>query len=131
MRRAILIGLAAALTLSLGVGTAQAAKAKKLSTQIEIEGLAPNAEFTFIGDVHSRKNKCERNRTVTLFYSAGGGKFEDVGTDITDHTGDWEISPNLVGENRFYATVDKKKIGQGDKKVVCKAAQSPEFQLEA
>jgi hypothetical protein len=130
IQRKSVMALVMALTLGLAVGTSQAAKTKKLVSNIEIEGLAPNTAFTFIGDVHSRKNKCERNRTVTLYYNVGG-EFEDVGTTTTDRTGDWEISPNLVGDTAFYAAVEKRKIGAGDRKLVCKAADSPQFFLEA
>jgi hypothetical protein len=130
MRRALILVPVALLTVAVAAAPSQAAKAKKLASKVEIEALEPNADFNFIGDVHSRKNKCERNRTVILYYSVGGD-FENVGTTTTDRTGDWELSPNLFGDDAFYAAVEKRKIGVGDKKLVCKAADSPQFFPEA
>jgi hypothetical protein len=126
-RGRILIIVAIALVLGIALGTAHAAKPKKVKSQVEIEWYEGSLDF--FGDVHSKKNKCEKNRTVILYYQVGG-EFENVGTDTTDHTGDWSISPNLIGDgDPFYASVEKMKRGKGDKKIVCKADDSPEFVL--
>jgi hypothetical protein len=73
-----------------------------------------------------RKPKCERkpHRDPLL-------RGQSVGTDTTDRTGDWEIVPALVGaDDQFHAIVDREKVGRGDKKLVCKGADSPELIVE-
>jgi hypothetical protein len=133
MRITALTCLTAALALGLAVGGAHAAKAKKVQTKIEIEGSEfrePPPTQVYFGDVHAKKNKCERNRHVTVYYDTEDGPGEDfqpIGEDDTDHTGDFEVGVGLIGDDAYYATVDKKRIGQGDKKVVCKGAQSALF----
>jgi hypothetical protein len=127
MKRAGILGLAIVLTLGLAVSASQAAKAKKVASEVEVDGYypPPDYEFAFVGDVFARQNKCERNRTVTLYYDESG-KAENVGVDVTDRTGDWTIAPNLIGsDDPFYAVVDRKVVRKGDKKIVCKADTSP------
>jgi hypothetical protein len=135
MRRVALIGLATALIFGLGIGVTQAAKAKKLATKIEIEGFEfPGGPvLRFFGDVHSPKNKCERNREVTLRNTGPPkGSSEEVGTVTTDHTGDWEVDVGFedLTAGPYIANVARKKIKKGDKKIVCKAATSEPFELE-
>jgi hypothetical protein len=127
MRRTLIPILVAVIAFGLGAGTAQAAKAKKVSSQIEIEWYGGSSEGpSLFGDVHSKKNKCERNRKVTL--EAGGNL---VGTGSTDRTGDWSIRADLDFDEPFVASVEKRKIGSGDRKLVCKAAESPPIIFEA
>jgi hypothetical protein len=123
MRKATLILLATALVLGLAIGSAQAAK--KISTKVEVEWYDFDDGYFFFGDVHSKKNKCERNRHVTL--EVGG---DTLGTDKTDGTGDWVIPADLDTNAPFVATVKKRAIGNGEKKVVCKAAESEPLVVE-
>jgi hypothetical protein len=127
VRRTLLIALAATLVPGLAGGTAQAANAKKIVSHVEIEWYVGGGDpFSLIGDVHAKTSKCERRRKVTL--EVGG---QVVGTDTTDRTGDWSIPTDLDFKEPFVASVAKKAIGSGDKKLVCKAADSPEFVIEA
>lgn len=129
MARPTLTVLAAALVLALAAGTTQAAKAKKVETQVEIELARYTGMGTalFLGDVHSRKSKCERAREVTLVHMTVGA----AAATRTDGTGDWELTPSMseAPEGFYTAEVARKKIKKGDKKIVCKAATSNEVAL--
>ena len=134
MRR-IAIGCAVAL-LAVGLLATQglAAKGKKMKSEVQLEGVkflnSPPREI-YLGDVHAKKNKCERNRHVTVYYDTDDGpgeSFVPVGDDTTDRTGDFEVVLELIGdEDPYYAAVDKRQIGSGKKKLVCKADESPEI----
>jgi hypothetical protein len=124
VKRTALLGLAVALAFGIDVAPA-AAKAKKVESVVEIDGWGPpNTYDGFVGDVHSRKPKCERNRLVTLYYEG-----TEAGTDTTDETGDWEIEVVFIGDDPYFVTVDRKVIKKGGKKLVCKADTSPSAQL--
>jgi hypothetical protein len=131
--RAAALGLAIVLTLGVVVTASQAAKTKKVATEGEVEGFRyPGGELEFYGDVHSRKSKCEKGREVTLLYH-GPQPVDDpvVGTDVTDGTGDWEVrSPEFALEGNYAVEVARKKVGRGDKKLVCKATVSPDTLIE-
>jgi hypothetical protein len=127
MRRTTLTLLVSALAFGIAVGAAQADKAKKVGSQVEIEWYDFSGGFSVFGDVHSKKNKCERNRTVTLYHEDDGGDVDVVGTDTTDRTGDWEIPGEADYNAPFTASVEKRKVRAGDNKLVCKSADSPEF----
>lgn len=127
MRRAGILGLALAVTIALGVSLSQAAKAKRVLSQVEISGRhypPPDFDFHLAGDVHASKNKCERNRAITLYLGN-----EVVGTDTTDRTGDWLIGFVPVAGGQYVAEVDRKRIGRGDKKLICTADSSPAFDV--
>lgn len=127
MRQVILGFLVIAFALGLTVAAAQAGKAEKVRSQVEIEWFdGGGPQVVMFGDVHSKKNKCERKRKVTLTVS---GTF--IGTDSTDRTGDWEIPTDLDFNDPFIASVAKRTIGKGDKKLVCKGAESPPIIFEA
>jgi hypothetical protein len=106
----------------------EAAKAKKVATEIEIEGVRPNFSvntYTFVGDVHAAKTKCEKRRSVTLRYAGPDPAF-DVDEVKTDRTGDFEITAStteLEGGD-YVAVVDRRKLKQGDRKLTCRAATS-------
>jgi hypothetical protein len=126
MKRAVILGLAIALSLGLAVGASQAAKPKKVKTQAEIEGFRvfPGPRGELFGDVHSKKSKCEKGRRVTLrapIESFGG-------TVTTDATGDWvyDTGPSAPPAGNYFIEVARKRVGSGDKKLICKAAMSPE-----
>jgi hypothetical protein len=115
--------LASALALALVAGPVHADKGKKVRSQIEIEWFeGSGSPLVMFGDVHSKKNKCERKREVTLTVSG-----TLIGTDTTDPTGDWEIPADLEFNDPFVASIEKRTTGRGDKKLVCKSADSPEF----
>jgi hypothetical protein len=122
-------GLAVVLTLGLAVSASQASKAKRVKTKAEIEETRfVSGALEFFGDVHSRKPRCEKERDVTLIHRGPPPAAEPVvGIDTTDATGDWEITPSTVFAGAYVIEVNRKRVGRGDKKLVCKAATSPEF----
>jgi hypothetical protein len=129
MKRAGTLGLALVLTLGVGVSASHAAKAKKVKTEAEIEEIRfVSGALEFFGDVHSKKPKCEKGRDVTLVHLGPPPAPEPVlGTDTTDATGDWEIPPSTVYGGNYVVEVERKRIGKGDRKLICKPATSPEF----
>jgi hypothetical protein len=132
MRRTALTVLATVLALGLAASMALADNADKVRSQIEIEWYhSIGGEFSLFGDVHSKKNKCERNRKVTLYHADGGETAVVVGTGTTDRTGDWEIPADLDFNAPFVASVKKRTLGGGEKKLICKGADSPPFEVEA
>jgi hypothetical protein len=132
MKRAGALGLAIVLTLALGATASQAAKAKKIASEVEISGLyiPPASSLYMVGDVHSRKPKCERKRDVTVFFDDGSGR-ETLASATTDRTGDWEIVPGPLSDGDYIAEVASKKITKGNKKIVCKADSSPPYIFES
>jgi hypothetical protein len=140
MRRAQLktkssVILVAVLACGLTVSSAHAAAAKKLTTQSEIEGIEflGMTGFKFIGDVHSKKNKCERGREVTIRNAdPPPGEDETVGTVRTDGTGDFElIVTSGLSPGPFFADVARKRITKGAGKIVCKKTTSDPFVIES
>jgi hypothetical protein len=129
MKRAGTLSLAIVLTLGLAVTASHAAKAKRVASEVEVSGwhfLAGDA--TFVGDVHSKKSKCEKGRAITVYaYDDPTDDPTEVGTTATDGTGDWELDPPDMGvpNNYHSASVDRKKVRRGDKKLICKADESP------
>ena len=119
MKRAGLLGLAIVLTLGLAVPASQAAKAKKVATEVDIDGFRPTP-FTFVGNAYAKKPKCVRNRSVTVFRTEGG-THDLAGTATTDETGDWQLTPDVVGSGDYEVEVAKKKIKKHGKRLVCKA----------
>ena len=129
MKAAGLVVSMAVLITGLAIAGPAMGKAKKVESEVEIDGFGPPTTYdSFVGDVHSRKPKCERNRTVTLYYEEGGTP-DNIGTDTTDETGDWEMQVLVPGDDPYYVTVDRKKVGKGDKKIVCKGDTSPSVGL--
>jgi poly(3-hydroxybutyrate) depolymerase len=129
MRRAGLLCVAVALSLGLAAGTTHAAKAKKVASQVDIDGInqpPPDFHVTFVGNVYSKKAKCVRNREVTIYYTEGGGH-ELVGTATTDATGDWQLDPDSTPSGNYEAEVARKRVKKAGKKLVCKAAVSPSW----
>jgi hypothetical protein len=119
MKRAGILGLAIVLTLGLTAGTTHAAKAKRVATEVDIDGFR-FTPFTFFGNAYSKKPKCVRDRSVTVFRTEGGAH-DLAGTATTDETGDWQLSPDVVGSGDYEVEVAKKKIKKHGKRLVCKA----------
>jgi hypothetical protein len=131
MKRAGILGLAIALTLGLAVPASQAAKAKKVDSEVEVEGWyypPPEYHWTLVGDVHAKTNKCEKGREVTILgldSATDDGVVQ--GTVTTDGTGDWEFDIQDLDFKPYHAAeVERKKIIKANgKKIVCKADRSP------
>jgi hypothetical protein len=128
VKRPVTVTLASLLALAFAPGPAQAAS-KKISTEAEIEFATYTAFSTaeFLGDVHSRRSKCERGRKVTLIHATNGA----VASTRTDRTGDWELTLPLASANEgeHVIKVSRKRIKRGGKVLVCKPAISDEVVL--
>lgn len=127
MKRLGVLCLAVVLSLGLAAGTAHAAKAKKVVSEVDIDGwhqAPPEFLVTFVGNVYAKKAKCVRNRQVSIYYTEGG-VHEFVGTTTTDRTGDWRLTPDSTPSGDYEAEVARKKVKKGGKKLVCKSAVSP------
>jgi hypothetical protein len=133
VKRGGMLGLAVALTLGLAVSASQAAKPKKAKTEAEVEGFRelPGDQSEIFGDVHSRKSKCEKRRAVRLVYVGDQGD-PMLEPTTTDATGDWEIDLGMVAipAGPYVLKVERKKVGRDDRKLVCKAATSPEHSFD-
>ena len=126
---ALLAVLVASLMVATGSATAGGG-APKIGSQVHMHGVGPDPTYDhWVGDVHSRKRKCERRRIVTVFYEETPSP-ESVGSDTTDRQGHWQVPVAVLGkDDPYYAVVSRKVIGRGDNKVVCKADQSPDFRF--
>jgi hypothetical protein len=131
LRRAGIVAVATALTLAFAAAPTNAAEKKKVASEVDIDGWdyqPPLYEINIIGNVYSKRPKCVRNRSVTLFLGGVGG--EAVGSTTTDSTGDWRTVPEaLVAGGEYQAEVAKKRVRKQDKKIVCQADTSPTFIL--
>jgi hypothetical protein len=129
MRRLANLALATALTLGLVATATHAAKPKKVKTEAEIELLDISPGGTQMsGDVHSRKPRCEKQRDVAVIYTGSDpGVEKPFGTATTDRTGDWSVSSDDVEIGPFVVEVERKRVGQGPKTLVCKRDTSPEM----
>jgi hypothetical protein len=118
--------LCSALVLSLGLaaGTTHAAKAKKVASEVDMDGIVQEPLLNFVGNVYAKEAKCVRNRTVTIYHTEGGAH-EFIGIATTDETGDWKLEPEMTPAGDYEAEVAKKKVRKKGKKLVCKADVSP------
>lgn len=128
--RAALTGLALIFVVAFWAPTTVGAKAKRIASEVEIDAFdvpPPDFDFTFVGDVHSKKSKCERNREVSVFFTEGGAN-DFVGSTTTDHTGDWELVHESVNDaSEYTAEVARKKTGKRGNRLICKADSSTYF----
>jgi hypothetical protein len=135
MRRAGAVGLTIMLTVGLAVGATHAAKPKKVKTEAEVEGVRffPGGLSEFFGDVHSKKNRCEKGREVRLVF-VGPKPIGDplIGTAKTDGTGDWVVDTSgfAIQQGPYVAEVERKRVGSGQKKLTCKGTTSPEKMID-
>ena len=119
--------IAVGVTVGFALVAPAAADAPKVKSTVHMHGLGPDPEYdSWVGDVHSRKRKCERGRTVTVVYHEAPKPFE-VGSDVTDRLGHWRVQMNFPGDDPYHAEVKRRVVGSGDNKVVCKADRSPNF----
>ena len=108
------------------------AEVKQFASIVHMHGIGPDPDYdSWVGDVHSRKRKCERNRKVVVIYNESPDPFI-VGSDLTDRLGHWRVQQNLPGaDDPYNAVVRRKVIGQGDERIVCGADRSPDFSFPA
>jgi hypothetical protein len=124
--------LAIGLLVTLGI-TAPTATAKnaRIASEVEISGVDFGDEVfenRVVGDVHSKKPKCERNRAVSLYFTPAGEERALLGTATTDRTGDWAVVTDLIfDEGSWDAAVTRRRIRRPGKDIVCKADASPPF----
>ena len=78
------------------------------------------------GEVIANKPRCERGRTVELFYVGTGGP-DSYGATQTDSDGVWVIDPEpFPQEGDYEVQASKKKFTKkSGKKIVCKPDISP------
>jgi hypothetical protein len=131
VKRLAILALMVLLASGVAGGSAHAAKAKKVSSEVDIDGYyfpPPNFDFAFLGNVYSKKPKCVRNRTVTIsFTQKGETSPELLGTTTTDKTGDWTFDVASSPTGDYVAEVAKRRVGKKGKRFVCKADVSPVF----
>lgn len=90
----------------------------------------PYATGSFEGSVKSEKPRCEKKRTVTLVQRTATGS-TNVGTDLTDANGAWEISTTTVAPGAYYAKVAKRVIRKNTKhRHICKRAVSKDVTVK-
>ncbi len=130
-RRTQIVAVSLLVAVGIAAPATEAAKSKRFASEVEVSGAnfgnEPPFEQRVVGDVHSKKPKCERNREVSLYITPSGGERELVGTATTDRTGDWEVLTNSAfsGDASFDATVTRLKLSRPGKDIVCKADESP------
>ncbi|MDQ3102362.1 MAG: hypothetical protein M3Q53_00795 [Actinomycetota bacterium] len=91
----------------------------------------PYATGSFGGNVNSEKPRCEKKRTVTLVQRTATGS-TNVGTDLTDANGVWQISPSAtVAPGAYFAKVAKRVIRKNTKhRHICKRAVSKDVTVK-
>lgn len=107
-----------------------AADAPKVRSTVHMHAIGPDPEYDhWVGGVHSRKRKCQRGRTVTVYYEETPAP-ERVDSDQTDRFGHWQVLINVLGtDDPYYAVVSRKVVGSGDNRIICKPDRSPDFGL--
>jgi hypothetical protein len=122
---------AAALCFGAGLlaGTA-GAEVKQYPSTVHMHAIGPDPDYDhWVGDVHSRKAKCEPRRRVAVIYNETPDP-EVVGSDRTDRFGHWQVPINVLGvDDPYHAVVRRKVIDRGGDKIVCQADRSPDFGL--
>ena len=77
----------------------------------------------FLGQVSSNNNaNCRKHRLVKVFRKLSSGQ-RQVGRDVANATGQWEINLADVPAARYYALVPKKSFGPG-RRHACRAYRS-------
>jgi hypothetical protein len=79
-------------------------------------------DFAFHGKVLSKRDACERNRTVAVYLARPGADgLYDTTKSITE--GEWEIMAGAPNGD-FYAVARARSIDRGTTTLVCKRAES-------
>lgn len=126
--RGLRVGLAAAaaaalLGTTLTVPATAAAKPLQVATKIKITGVDGSDidRVVFRGKVTSKRTVCLRNRTVKLRQVDQGLA---AGKARTTRAGKWKIAfdGNRIDPGVFKATVTRKTVRQGGRKIICKPA---------
>src|SRR5688572_24546018 len=113
------------------VPSAEAHK-KKTASEHQLTVTQGGANDVFDGVVSSKKAKCERGRSITLFRVVGGDSAPDatVSTATTDSDGTWSKTVANAPDGSYYAKAAKKKKKKKGHKHICKAATSNTVVLE-
>jgi hypothetical protein len=131
MRKLSVLVFALVTCLAVSAVTVQAAKTKvKTTVSVDFSGkfsgggatgnpYSPYNPVTFEGAFSGKvkgKKGCKKNRKVTI---SGG-----IGSDKSDSSGNYTVDIHAVpAVGDYTATVKKKKITKGDKKIICKKAK--------
>lgn len=104
------------------------------SVSIRFDKPKPNDPYAlggFSGDVNSEKPRCERKRKVTLVQRTATGT-TNIGTDLTDADGAWQISQSgTTAPGDYYAKVAKRVIRKNTKhRHICRRAVSKDVSVK-
>ncbi len=93
-----------------GVAGMAVAKGKKgIGSRVDINYQPGTYSDSFFGKVRSKKDACEKNRTVKVKRQAQGDDVT-VGSDQTDNDGDYSVNLGDYAENgKYYAKAKKKR----------------------
>jgi hypothetical protein len=124
VRRAGILFVVAALTLSLGGAVAGAKKkGHKWASKVT---LAHPSSTTFTGKATSKLKACRGSRVVTLFYTdPNNGLTSPLSVQRTNGKGQYQVTlttPAYAGS--YHAELSKRKIRAMKSPQTCKAAQS-------
>jgi hypothetical protein len=123
--RMVTSALAVVLIVPLLVASATVVSAHNASfdSTVSIDYDRPN----FVGKVSSERDRCERNRTVSVFKKREGSD-RLIGTDETDDNGSYSVT-KAGARGRFYAQVDREVFGGYGHRHVCEADTSGTIRL--
>ena len=113
----IIVGL---MLVTLSSSVALAAGRVEVGSRVTLE-----QDYAFHGKVFSKRDACERNRTVAVYQvRAGADGLYD--TTRSNAEGEWEILAGAPNGN-FYAVARARSIDKGTTTLVCKRAESAVF----
>ena len=115
MKRLFIALVVAVACIGLVASGAFAAKAKTKVTINFTNGSPPTTQDTFFGQVKSKKNKCKKNRKVTV-KRKNPSKLK-IGSDQSDDNGNWEVQTPNAPSGDYFA------VAKGTNK--CKKGKSP------
>jgi hypothetical protein len=118
VRKTTILLIVGVMLVTLASSAALAAGRVEVSSRVTLE-----QDYAFHGNVLSKREACERNRTVAVYQVRPGvdGLYD---TTKSNAEGEWEIlagAPN--GE--FYAVAKARSIDKGTTTLVCKRTESP------
>jgi hypothetical protein len=117
------LAVVAVVALLVASATAVSAHNASFDSTVSIDYDRPN----FVGKVSSERDRCERNRTVSVFKKREGSD-RLIGTDETNDNGSYSIT-KAGARGRFYAQVAREIFGGYGHSHVCEADTSGTIRL--
>jgi hypothetical protein len=113
----LIVGL---MLVTLASSVALAAGRVEVGSRVTLE-----QDYAFHGKVFSKRDACERNRTVAVYLVKSGadGLYD---TTKSNAEGEWEILAGAPNGD-FYAVARARSIDKGTTTLVCKRAESAVF----